>query len=73
MAMGKSGGDSDGQQPEALASLEAAAKSGSKKPDDQGLRARPDTVPKPGSLAKEEAEAAEILEDGAEKDSAGKA
>lgn len=73
MAMGKSGGDSDGQQPEALASLEAAAKSGSKKPDDQGLQARPDTAPKPESLAKEEAEAAEILKDGAEKDTAGKA
>lgn len=72
MAVSKSGSDSDGQQPEALASLEAAAKSGSKKPDGQGLQARPDTAPKPGSLAKEEAEAAEILKDGAEKDTAGK-
>jgi hypothetical protein len=65
--------DSDGQQPEALASLEAAAKSGSKKPDDQGLRAKADTAPKPDSLEKEEAVAAEILKKGAERDTKGKA
>ena len=65
--------DSDGQQPEALASLKAAARSGSKKPDDQGLQAKADTAPKPDSLEKEEAQAAEILKKGAERDTKGKA
>jgi hypothetical protein len=65
-------GKSDGQQPEALASLDAAAKADSKKPDDQGLQAKPDTAPKPDSLEKEEAAAAEILKKGAERDTGGK-
>jgi hypothetical protein len=65
--------DSDGQQPEALASLEAAARSGSKKPDDQGLQAKPDTAPQPDSLEKEEKVAAEILKKGAERDTTGSA
>jgi hypothetical protein len=65
--------DSDGQQPEALASLEVAARSGSKKPDEQGLQAKADTAPKPDSLEKEEKVAAEILKKAAERDTAGKA
>jgi hypothetical protein len=60
--------DPGGQQPEALASLEAAAQSGSKKPKDQGLRAKPSTAPQPGSLEAEEAKAADILAKGAAKD-----
>ena len=60
--------DPGGQQPEAEASLEEAARSGSKKPGDQGLRAKPETSPKPGSLDREEADAARILSDNAAKD-----
>jgi hypothetical protein len=60
--------DSGGQQPEALASLEDAARSGSRKARDQGLRARPETAPQPDSLEAEEAKAAEILKQDAEKD-----
>jgi hypothetical protein len=57
-----------GQQPEAEASLEAAARSGSRKPEDQGLEARPDTAPRPESSDRKQAEAAEILREGARKD-----
>jgi hypothetical protein len=67
------GGKSDGQQPEALASLEAAAKAGSKKPDEQSLQAKADTAPKPDSPEREEAVAAGILKKGAERDTKGKA
>ena len=64
----KKSSDPGGQQPEALASLEDAARSGSKKANDQGLRAKPETAPHPDSLEAEEAEAAEILKRDAEKD-----
>ena len=40
----KKSSDPGGQQPEALASLEDAARSGSKKASDQGLRAKPETA-----------------------------
>ncbi len=60
--------DPGGQQPEALASLKAAARSGSKKSKDQGLRASPSTAPQPGSLEAEEGKAADILAKGAAKD-----
>ncbi len=66
-------GSSDGQQPEALRSLEAAAEAGSKKPDGQGLQARADTAPEPDPLAKEHAEATEILKNAAERDTGGQA
>ena len=61
-------GSSEGQQPEALASLEAAARSGSKKPDDQGLTAQSDTAPAPDSLEDEQKRAADQLRAAAEGD-----
>ena len=67
---GKSKGSSI-QQPEAEASLESAARSGSKKPRDQGLKARGDTAPQPGSPEKGQARAADILGDNARKDAGG--
>ena len=60
--------DPGGQQPEARASLEDAARSGSKKAENQGLRAKPETAPEPRSLDSEEAEAARILARNAGKD-----
>jgi hypothetical protein len=60
--------DPGGQQPEALASLEEAARSGSKKPDDQGLRAKPETAPEARLVESEEEEAARILARNAAKD-----
>lgn len=68
MTSSKTNPDPGGQQPDPLASLEAAAQAGSKKPDDQGLRATGRTAPKPGSLEEEEAKAAAILRDSAHKD-----
>ncbi len=56
------------QQPEALASLKVVARSGSKKPKDQGLRASPSTAAQPGPLEAEEGKAADILAKGAAKD-----
>ena len=63
----------EGQQPEALRSLEAAAEHGSRKPPSQGLEAQSDTAPQPASLDKEEETAAKILKAGAEKDTKGMA
>lgn len=63
---GKEHGRSTGQQPEALRSLDAAAKAGSKKPDGQGLQARGDTAPRPAPLKAEQQAAAEVLKAGAE-------
>jgi hypothetical protein len=60
--------DPGGQQPEARASLEDAARSGSKKAEDQGLRARPETAPESRPVEAEEAEAARILARNAAKD-----
>lgn len=60
--------DPGGQQPEARASLEDAARSGSKKAEEQGLRARPETAPEPRALEEEEAEAAQVLARNAGKD-----
>ena len=60
--------DPGGQQPEALASLEDAARSGSKKADAQGLRARPGTAPESRPVESEEAEAARILARNVKKD-----
>jgi hypothetical protein len=62
-----------GQQPEALRSLEAAAKPGSKKPDGQGLTATDETAPTSASLEQEEQTAAEILRAGAKGDTRGMA
>ncbi len=60
--------DPGSQQPEAEASLEEAARSGSKKPGDQGLRAKPETAPGSRAVEREEAEAARILAENAAKD-----
>ncbi len=60
--------DPGGQQPEALASLEDAARSGSKKAEDQGLHARPETAPEARPVEAEEAEAARILARNVKKD-----
>lgn len=54
-----------GQEPEALATFGAAARSGSEKPEEQGLTARPETAPKPASLDEKQAKAAEVLREGA--------
>jgi hypothetical protein len=58
----------DGQQPEALRSLEAAAQSGSRKPRDQGLEATGKTAPRTASLEQEEEAAARVLKAGTDKD-----
>jgi excinuclease UvrABC helicase subunit UvrB len=62
-----------GQQPEALRSLEAAAKANSQKPAEQGLTATDQTAPTPASLEQEEQTAAEILRAGAKGDTKGMA
>jgi hypothetical protein len=56
-----------GQQPEALRSLKTAARSGSKKPDDQGLQAKGDTAPRPASPKRKQSAAAEVLKAGVAK------
>jgi hypothetical protein len=56
-----------GQQPEALRSLNVAAKAGSKKPDHQGMQAEGETAPRPAPLEQEQQAAAEVLKAGAEK------
>ncbi|HEX8165368.1 MAG TPA: hypothetical protein VF601_06210 [Beijerinckiaceae bacterium] len=56
-----------GRQPEALRSLKAAARSGSRKPDGQGYEARGDTAPKPAAPERKQKAAAEVLKAGAEK------
>lgn len=57
---------SKGQQPEALKTFDAASRSGSVKPADQGLTAKPETTPKPKDLAEQQDAAAEVLKAGAE-------
>ncbi|WP_134499688.1 hypothetical protein [Microvirga pakistanensis] len=61
----------DGQQPEALRSLESAAKAGSQKPKDQGLEARGDTAPVSAPLEQEQETAAKVLEEGVRKNPQG--
>ncbi len=60
------------QQPEALETFAAAARNKSRKPDDLGLTATPETEPKAADLAQEEQDAAEILNAGATGDDAKK-
>jgi hypothetical protein len=67
--MGARKGSSDGrgqQQPEALNTFNAASKSGSVKPKDQGLTAKSDTAPKRKSPSEKNEAAAEVLKAGAE-------
>jgi len=61
----------NGQQPEALRSLKAAANAESQKPRDQGLEARGDTAPIPAPLEQEQDAAAKILQEGVEKNPRG--
>jgi len=51
----------DERMPEALETFAAAARNNGKKPDDLGLTATPETAPKPGDLAAEEKDAADML------------
>jgi hypothetical protein len=61
----------DGQQPEALRSLKSAAKSGSRKPRDQGLEAKSDTAPIPASPEQKQDAAAKVLREGVKKNPQG--
>src|SRR4051794_33881137 len=61
----------DGQQPEALRSLKSAAKAGSRKPQEQGLEARGETVPIPAPLEQEQDAAAKVLQEGVDKNPRG--
>jgi hypothetical protein len=65
MTASKRSSGGKGQQPEALNTFHAAARSGSEKPKDQGLAANPGTAPKPKSLGGKNKAAAEVLEAGA--------
>jgi hypothetical protein len=58
----------EGEEPEALRTFEAAARGGGKKPDDQGLTAKPDTEPLPDSLDREEKTATKVLQAGVNHD-----
>lgn len=63
----KSADTAKGQQPEALRSLKSAARSGSRKPADQGLEAKGDTAPRPASPKQKQSAAAEVLKAGVAK------
>jgi hypothetical protein len=64
--MTKRSREAKGQQPEALHTFEAASRSGSVKPKEQGLTARSETAPKPKSRTQKNEAAAEVLKAGAE-------
>ena len=66
MVTRKSSSAPEGQQPEALNTFNAASRSGSVKPKDQGLTAKSDTAPKPKAPAEKDEAAAEVLKAGAE-------
>lgn len=53
-----------GGQPEPLASLGEASRSGGVKPEQQGLNARPETAPKPDDPKRKDEEAAALLRSG---------
>ena len=61
-------GSSEGQQPEALRSLKTAARSGSQKPHDQGLKAEADTAPRPAAPERKQEAGAGVLKAGVAKD-----
>ena len=66
MATRKSSSTRKGQQPEALKTFKAAARSGSVKPRDQGPTAKPETMPERKDPAEKHKAAAEVLKAGAE-------
>jgi hypothetical protein len=66
MATRKTSSGPEGQQPEALNTFDAASRSGSVKPKDQGLKAKPATAPKAKNPTEKDRAAAEVLKAGAE-------
>ncbi len=66
MTGSKGSSGSKGQQPEALKTFGAASRSGSVKPEDQGLTAKADTAPKAKDPSEKDRAAAEVLKAGAE-------
>jgi hypothetical protein len=64
----RTGDVAKGQQPEALRSLKTAARSGSKKPADQGLNAKEDTAPRSASPKKKQSAASGVLKAGVAKE-----
>ena len=66
MASRKTTSGAHGQQPEALNTFNAAARSGSVKPREQGLTAKADTQPKRKDPAAKNKAAAEVMKAGAE-------
>jgi hypothetical protein len=66
MAGRKNTSGTKGQQPEALNTFGAAARSGSVKPREQGLTAKADTQPKRKDPAQKNKAAAEVIKAGAE-------
>jgi hypothetical protein len=67
----KSGKDNKaGEQPESLTTFEKAARSGGKKPGDQGLTATPETASRPDSTARKAETATKVLQAGVEKNPA---
>ena len=66
MASRKNTPGGQGQQPEALNTFGAAARSGSVKPAEQGLTAKADTRPKRKDPAQKNSAAAEVMKAGAE-------
>jgi hypothetical protein len=67
MGTRKTSSGPQGQQPEALNTFNAASRSGSVKPRDQGLTAKEDTKPKRKDPAEKNKAAAEVLKVGAER------
>jgi len=53
-----------GERPEALTSFEAAARSGGKKPADQGLTAKPETASRPDDPKRKDKTATRVLRAG---------
>ena len=66
MGSRKNSSSAQGRQPEALNTFNAASRSGSVKPADQGLTANPETGPKKKNPAQKNQAAADVLKDGAE-------
>jgi hypothetical protein len=63
----KGGAGKTDRQPEALRTFEAAGRSGGEKPDEQGLKARPETAPLPDSNERKAETATRVLQAGVDK------
>jgi hypothetical protein len=66
MGSNKNSSGPQGQQPEALNTFNAASRSGSIKPKEQGLTAQPESRPKTKDPAEKNKAAADVLKAGAE-------